>query len=307
MGASPGYRGLKVFKKVNLISKEETARMKDFASVLRYERSIRGWTQADVAEKVGSDSRTVRRWEHGKTVPTPYLRQRICQIFGKTATELGLLHESLPSPHTEEVAQESLINSTLAPIPLQDVSDYPPQQSPFLPEFPQQKEVKFDPLQLRVKRSSGWLSYLINAVLLVYSVIFVILSFYSSNQPKTVPQQVIRNLPIACGDCDQPEITLILASTTVDLTKGFVVMDLRFINKTPRDAGFLFSAASLNDPAGNTYYTQPMPVFVTAGQTKVVGVSFSLVPRAGTPYTLFIVITRPDKWTDFYRPISLPF
>src|SRR5438094_4314571 len=106
--------------------------MKDFASVLRYERSIRGWTQADVAEKVGSDSRTVRRWEHGKTVPTPYLRQRICQIFGKTPTELGLLPESLPSSNTEVIAQESGIKSDLEPIFLQDVSDYTSMQRLFL-------------------------------------------------------------------------------------------------------------------------------------------------------------------------------
>src|SRR5207248_10797366 len=117
MGDSFSHQMLKISTKIDLTSQEEIVNMKDFAAVLRYERSIRGWSQADVAEKVGRDSRTVRRWERGKTVPTPYLRQKLCQLLGKTPTELGLLPGLLSYLDAEEEAKERFINDSLERIP----------------------------------------------------------------------------------------------------------------------------------------------------------------------------------------------
>jgi tetratricopeptide (TPR) repeat protein/transcriptional regulator with XRE-family HTH domain len=57
---------------------------------LRQERLKRGWSQADVARRIGSDPKTVGRWERGATVPGPYLCQRLCELYGQTADELGL-------------------------------------------------------------------------------------------------------------------------------------------------------------------------------------------------------------------------
>lgn len=61
---------------------------------LKKERELRGWSQAKVAEAVGTNVRTVIRWEQGKSVPYPYHRELLCELFGKNARELGLLEET---------------------------------------------------------------------------------------------------------------------------------------------------------------------------------------------------------------------
>ncbi len=67
---------------------------------LKRERELRGWSQADLAEKVGCDTKTVGRWESGDSIPRPYHRQPLCEIFGKNAEELGLIGEDVLSlPH----------------------------------------------------------------------------------------------------------------------------------------------------------------------------------------------------------------
>ncbi len=68
---------------------------------LRYERELRGWSQANVAEKVGSDVKTVGRWEKGLSVPRPYYRQKLYEIFGKDAQTMGLLASTTTTPPVE--------------------------------------------------------------------------------------------------------------------------------------------------------------------------------------------------------------
>jgi transcriptional regulator with XRE-family HTH domain len=58
---------------------------------LKHEREQRGWSQSRVAEQVGTDPGTVSRWERGFSSPSPYFREQLCQLYGKTAQELGLL------------------------------------------------------------------------------------------------------------------------------------------------------------------------------------------------------------------------
>lgn len=60
---------------------------------LKVERELRGWSQAKVAEAVGTNVRTVIRWEQGQSVPYPYHRELLCELFGKNARDLGLLEE----------------------------------------------------------------------------------------------------------------------------------------------------------------------------------------------------------------------
>ncbi|HTK11584.1 MAG TPA: NB-ARC domain-containing protein [Ktedonobacteraceae bacterium] len=55
------------------------------------ERQRRAWSRPYVAEKLGCDVKTVARWESKETFPQPSLRQRICELFGKNAEEMGLL------------------------------------------------------------------------------------------------------------------------------------------------------------------------------------------------------------------------
>ena len=61
---------------------------------LRHQREIYGWSRNYVAEKLESDPRTVARWERGKTLPSPYYRQKLCELFGKKADELGLMKDA---------------------------------------------------------------------------------------------------------------------------------------------------------------------------------------------------------------------
>jgi transcriptional regulator with XRE-family HTH domain len=100
---------------------------------LKQARELRGWSQAKVAEQIGTDATTVSRWERGLFSPTPYFRERLCALFGKNAEELGLLESShqlrdgersdlsvqaiaLPSRHANEGWQkEGPLARTIAP------------------------------------------------------------------------------------------------------------------------------------------------------------------------------------------------
>src|SRR6266700_1219983 len=60
---------------------------------LRHARSLRGWSQAKLAEEVGTSFEMVSRWERGVTIPTLYFRAQLCAALGMTAEELGLVHD----------------------------------------------------------------------------------------------------------------------------------------------------------------------------------------------------------------------
>jgi WD40 repeat protein/transcriptional regulator with XRE-family HTH domain len=62
---------------------------------LKHERMLRGWSQADVADRCGSDTKTVGRWERGQTSPSPYHRQKLVELFGKNAQELGFIEDDV--------------------------------------------------------------------------------------------------------------------------------------------------------------------------------------------------------------------
>src|SRR5436309_8776291 len=63
-------------------------------SRLKREREQRGWTQSELAERIGTTQINVSRWENGVTTPSPYYRQRLGELFGKSISELGLIPES---------------------------------------------------------------------------------------------------------------------------------------------------------------------------------------------------------------------
>ena len=76
--------------------------------LLKAERELRGWSQKYVADQIGADYYYLSRWERGTTVPSPYYRQKLCTLFGKSARELGLLRESAPPvQEAESHEQES--------------------------------------------------------------------------------------------------------------------------------------------------------------------------------------------------------
>jgi len=69
---------------------------------LKEERMQRGWSQARVAELIGTDPGNVSRWERGRSSPSPYFRERLCQLYEKNAQELGLWIEE-PADRSEEM------------------------------------------------------------------------------------------------------------------------------------------------------------------------------------------------------------
>src|SRR5260370_2466658 len=77
------------------IRRQNVATRLPFHEQLRYERELRGWSQADLAEKVRCDTKTIGRWESGDSIPRPYHRQSLCEIFGKNAEEFGLVEEEV--------------------------------------------------------------------------------------------------------------------------------------------------------------------------------------------------------------------
>src|ERR1700681_405894 len=64
--------------------------------ILKQERKLRGLTQADVAEALQCDTKTVGRWEQNKVFPSAYYIQMLIQLFNKeNAGQLGLTERHL--------------------------------------------------------------------------------------------------------------------------------------------------------------------------------------------------------------------
>jgi ribosome-binding protein aMBF1 (putative translation factor) len=49
-------------------------------SPLRRAREERGWSQSQLAEALGTNHFTISRWERGRAFPSPYCRQRLCEV-----------------------------------------------------------------------------------------------------------------------------------------------------------------------------------------------------------------------------------
>lgn len=61
--------------------------------LLRSAREYQGWTQEELAEKIGTTSVTISRWESGITFPSRYFRKKLSTLYGKSIQELGLLQD----------------------------------------------------------------------------------------------------------------------------------------------------------------------------------------------------------------------
>lgn len=62
--------------------------------VLARARKAAGFTQEELAHRLGVDRSTVGRWELGETEPQPWLQPRLAKALGVSRTELaGMLHE----------------------------------------------------------------------------------------------------------------------------------------------------------------------------------------------------------------------
>src|SRR5215831_18272167 len=73
------------------------------------ERMRRRWTQLEVADQLGTTPGNVSRWERGITSPGPYFRRKLCELFDRSARELGLTWDESddtlnPHEHTSALA-----------------------------------------------------------------------------------------------------------------------------------------------------------------------------------------------------------
>jgi transcriptional regulator with XRE-family HTH domain len=59
--------------------------------IIKYERLRRGLSQAEAAEAMGIDERTLRDWETGRHKPNYAGQRSLRDFYGKTLEELGLL------------------------------------------------------------------------------------------------------------------------------------------------------------------------------------------------------------------------
>ena len=69
--------------------------MQKFSKQLKSERDARSWSQGQVAEHIGTTAHNVSRWERNVTYPSPYFRQKLCELFGKSPEELGFVQDNM--------------------------------------------------------------------------------------------------------------------------------------------------------------------------------------------------------------------
>jgi transcriptional regulator with XRE-family HTH domain len=73
---------------------------------LKRERELRGWSQGEIAEKIGTDQKVVSRWECGISRPSPYFRKKLCDLYGKNTEELGLIEQQQEFSYPQEAVDE---------------------------------------------------------------------------------------------------------------------------------------------------------------------------------------------------------
>src|SRR5581483_506138 len=77
-----------------------------------------------LADKIGTTSLNVGRWERGVTVPGPHFRVKLSEVFGKSPAELGLVAERSAASFALEVSSPTPDRTTVVegtPVPLWNV------------------------------------------------------------------------------------------------------------------------------------------------------------------------------------------
>jgi tetratricopeptide (TPR) repeat protein/DNA-binding XRE family transcriptional regulator len=74
---------------------------------LKQERERRGWSQTELADRLGTTQVNVSRWETGLTTPGPFFRRKLAEVFGKSIEELGLVQEVASSLHQETPSEDT--------------------------------------------------------------------------------------------------------------------------------------------------------------------------------------------------------
>ena len=67
--------------------------MAELANGLREAREARGWTQADLAERIGVSRKTINTVENGVFVPSTVIALKLAKAFGEPVEQLFRLVE----------------------------------------------------------------------------------------------------------------------------------------------------------------------------------------------------------------------
>jgi putative transcriptional regulator len=67
--------------------------MAELANALREAREARGWTQADLAERIGVSRKTINTVENGVFVPSTVIALKLAKAFGEPVEQLFRLVE----------------------------------------------------------------------------------------------------------------------------------------------------------------------------------------------------------------------
>ncbi len=101
-------------------------------TLLRHARLEHGWTQKDLADRIGSPINVnINRWERGTALPSAYYMQRLCEVFGKSAIELGFLPSNQSQPAPSETATSNTPEPTSIPPESKSLWNVPFRRNPF--------------------------------------------------------------------------------------------------------------------------------------------------------------------------------
>jgi transcriptional regulator with XRE-family HTH domain len=114
------------------VEKKDLARKKTFPEILKYQRELRGWSQAKMSEEIGATPNRISLWERGMALPGAYFREKLCICLNMDTQELGLLtvdDKMLSDMPVDEQAEEQsqivlpAVPDALAERKLQDQPD----------------------------------------------------------------------------------------------------------------------------------------------------------------------------------------
>lgn len=114
---------------------------------LKRAREHKGWTQAELAEKIGSTPLTVYRWERRRSIPSLHFRRKLCDVLETTPEQLDLLP-----------AQEQQLASPDLSAPLSPPSESRKLLPPFTPGHLIGRETLLDDLKRRLSSTPPFLA-----------------------------------------------------------------------------------------------------------------------------------------------------
>jgi tetratricopeptide (TPR) repeat protein/transcriptional regulator with XRE-family HTH domain len=101
------------------------------AARLKQERDRHGWSQSELAERIGTTQVNVSRWETGQTSPGRYLRQQLAHVFEKSLEELGLVSVETVQEVQEGSPRERVIAASPFVTTQQVLWQLPYRQNPY--------------------------------------------------------------------------------------------------------------------------------------------------------------------------------